>query len=121
MLVQRQHVADELELVPPGPARQRVSERHAPLPQKQQRTDRNAVEIEEFVEDLVEAPGLAGDVENRVELGPGGADVQRPEEGGHAGKGNPASRPLHERPQSIFALLATPVYMTVSSMSLMTT
>jgi hypothetical protein len=97
VVVQRQHVADQVELVVLGALGQRVLQGQAPLAQEQKGPDRDAVQVEEGVQHLVDAPGPARDVEHRVALAARDAVMQRAQEGAHARKGHPAFGRLHEQ------------------------
>ena len=120
--VEAHHRLDQMALVVHGPPRQRMPPAEAPFAQEEDRPDRDLVPLEELLEDLVDAPGRARDVEHRVALGAPRPGVQRPvEDARHRERRCGSRRPRTKSRQSIAALLATPVCITVSSMSDTTT
>ena len=66
VIVERQHVPDQLLLVVLRRSRQRRTPGNAPLPEKKDGSDRMPVQVEEFLEHLIGAPWCARDVQERV-------------------------------------------------------
>ena len=96
--VQPHHRLDQVPLVVDGAARQRRAQADPPLAQEQDRADRNLVALEERLEDLVDAPGRARDVEHRVALRARNPGVQRAIERRDPRKHRAAGSVLHEQP-----------------------
>src|SRR4051794_31758404 len=80
--VQRQHVADQLTFVILGLARKWPLPGEAPFAQEQDGTDRDAMQGEEGIEDVVDPPWRTRDVEHGIALVAGRAGMKAPVEGG---------------------------------------